>query len=268
MAETGPVDRNVMTGPFDHLTSIRGQVAIVTGGTAGIGGACTERFAREGATAIAIGRDPAKGEALIGKLRAEGHDAHFFACDCVEEDQVAETSKAILERWGRADILCNIAGGWIEAPPIEEVTNEAMHHNFDWNITSKFLITRALVPAMKANKYGRIVNMSSVAGRGAHRLAALQYSTMEAAVIGFTRRLAVELAPFGIAVNTIAPGTTLTPRAQRHSEERLAATARAIPVQRLARPDEMAHAIWYLCTPGAAFTIGAVLDSNGGNWTG
>ncbi len=257
-----------MTGPFDHLTSIRGQVAIVTGGTAGIGGACTERFAREGATAIAIGRDPAKGEALIGKLRAEGHDAHFFACDCVEEDQMAETSAAILERWGRADILCNIAGGWIEAPPIEEVTNEALHHSFDWNVTSKFLITKALVPAMKANKYGRIVNMSSSTGRRGRVAAALQYSTMEAGVLGFTRVLAMQLAPHGITVNAICPGTTLTPRAQRHSEERLAATAAAIPVQRLGTVDEQAHAIWYLCTPGAAFTTGAILDVNGGNWTG
>ena len=257
-----------MTGPFDHLTSIRGQVAIVTGGTAGIGGACTERFAREGATTIAIGRDPAKGAALVEKLRGDGHDAHFFACDCVEEDQVAEASAAILDRWGRADILCNIAGGWIEAPPIEEVTNEALHHSFDWNITSKFLITRALVPAMKANGYGRIVNMSSSTGRRGRVAAALQYSTMEAGVLGFTRVLALQLAPHGITVNAICPGTTLTPRAQRHSEERLAATARAIPVQRLGTVDEQAHAIWYLCTPGAAFTTGAILDVNGGNWTG
>jgi NAD(P)-dependent dehydrogenase (short-subunit alcohol dehydrogenase family) len=257
-----------MPGPFDHLTSIRSQVAVVTGGTAGIGGACTERFAREGATTIAIGRDPAKGEALAEKLRGDGHDAHFLACDCVNEDNVATTSAAILERWGRADILCNIAGGWIEAPPIEEVTNEALHHSFDWNITSKFLITKALVPAMKANGYGRIVNMSSSTGRRGRVAAALQYSTMEAGVLGFTRVLALQLAPHGITVNAICPGTTLTPRAQRHSAERLAATARAIPVQRLGTVDEQAHAIWYLCTPGAAFTTGAILDVNGGNWTG
>ena len=87
-------------------------------------------------------------------------------------------------------------------------------------------------------------------------------------MLGFTRVLALQLAPHGITVNAICPGTTLTPRAQRHSEERLAATARAIPVQRLGTVDEQAHAIWYLCTPGAAFTTGAILDVNGGNWTG
>ena len=257
-----------MGSQFEHLTSIKGQVAVVTGGTAGIGGACTERFAREGATAVALGRDPAKGEALIAKLRGEGRDAHFFACDCVDEDQVKATSAHILARWGRADILCNIAGGWFEAPPIEDVTNEALHHSFGWNVTAKFLITKELVPAMKANGYGRIVNMSSTTARRGRVNTALQYSTMETAVLGFTRVLAMQLAPHGITVNAICPGTTLTPRAQRHSEERLAATARTIPVGRLGTVDEQAHAIWYLCTPGAAFTTGAILDVNGGNWTG
>jgi NAD(P)-dependent dehydrogenase (short-subunit alcohol dehydrogenase family) len=257
-----------MSKPFEHLTSIRGQVAVITGGTAGIGGACTERFAREGATAIALGRDPAKGDALIDRLRGEGHDAHFFACDCVAEDQVKATSAAILKRWGRADILCNIAGGWIEAPPIEQITNDALHHSYDWNVTAKFLITKELVPAMKANGYGRIVMMSSSTGRRGRLAAALTYATMEAGVLGLTRALAAQLAPFGITVNAIAPGTTLTPRAQRHSEARLAATAAAIPVKRLGTVEEQAHAIWYLCTPGAAFHTGAVLDVNGGNWMG
>jgi 3-oxoacyl-[acyl-carrier protein] reductase len=257
-----------MTTSFSHLTSIRSQIAVVTGGTAGIGGATTKRFAREGATVIALGRDAAKGEALIAELRAEGGDAHFLSCDCAIEAEVDATTKVILDRWGRVDILCNIAGGWIEHPPIEEVTNAALHHSFDWNITSKLLITQRLVPGMKANKYGRIVIMSSTTGRRGRMGAALQYSTMQAGAIGLTRRLAVELAPFGIAVNCIAPGTTLTPRAKRHPPERLAATAATIPIGRLGTEDELAHAIWWLCTPGAGFTIGAVLDVNGGNWTG
>ena len=257
-----------MTRSFDHLTSIRGQVALVTGGTAGIGGACTERFAREGAVAIAIGRDPAKGARLVNRLESEGNEAYFYSCDCTQEKQVLNTSSQILERWGYVDILCNIAGGWIEAPPIEEVTTDALRHSFDWNVTSKFLITKVFISSMKARGYGRIVNMSSTTGRRGRVDAALQYSTMEAGVLGFTRALALQLAPHGISVNAIAPGTTRTPRAERHSEERLASTARSIPVQRLATVEEQAHAIWYLCTPGASYTTGAILDVNGGSWTG
>jgi 3-oxoacyl-[acyl-carrier protein] reductase len=120
---------------------------------------------------------------------------------------------------------------------------------------------------MKANKYGRIVNISSVAGRTAGA-GAIEYSTTEAAIIGMTRRLARELAPFGITMNAIAPGLVLTPRVERHPQDVLDARAKAIPVGRLGKPEEVAHAIWYFCTPGAAFTTGAVLDVNGGSWTG
>ena len=166
------------------------------------------------------------------------------------------------------DILVNTAGGFIDAPPLEEVSNADMRHNFDWNVTAKFLITRELVPVMKSNNYGRIVNISSVAGRTARNGSSIEYSTNEAAILGMTRRLAVELAPFGITINAIAPGLVLTPRVRRHPPEILAEREKSIPVGRMGKPEELAHAIWYLCTPGAAFTTGAVLDVNGGNWTG
>ena len=232
---------------MESLTSIKGQVAVVTGGTAGMGEAAALRFGAEGLEDSAYVTQPP---------------------ECADESEVKHATRTIIDNLGRVDILVNTAGGFIDAPPLEEVSNADMRHNFDWNVTAKFLITRELVPVMKSNNYGRIVNISSVAGRTARNGSSIEYSTNEAAILGMTRRLAVELAPFGITINAIAPGLVLTPRVRRHPPEILAEREKSIPVGRMGKPEELAHAIWYLCTPGAAFTTGAVLDVNGGNWTG
>lgn len=250
------------------LSSIAGQVAIVTGGTAGIGLACAERFAAEGAKVAVIARTADTGEAIAERLNDTGTEAIFIAGDCVSSDDMRAAAGTVLDKWGRADILVNCAGGFVTSSAFEDIEDDAWRAVIDWNLTSKFLLTREIVPAMKRNGYGRIVNISSLAGRTGIPFAPADYSAGTAAIIGLTRRLAVEFAPFGITTNVVASGTVRTPRAEKIGEERLSQIAKAIPVGRIGKSEEIAHGIWYLCTPGAAFTTGAVLDINGGIWTG
>ena len=250
------------------LSSVAGQIAIVTGGTAGIGLACVERFAAEGAKIAVIARTADTGKAVAERLNDSGAEVIFIAGDCVSPDDMCAAAAVILNKWGRADILVNCAGGFIASPSIEELDDDAWHEVIDWNLTAKFLLTREIVPAMKRNGYGRIVNVSSLAGRTGIPFAPIDYSAGTAAVIGLTRRLAVELAPCGITANVVASGTVRTPRAERLGEERISEIEKSIPVGRIGKPEELAHSIWYLCTPGAAFTTGAILDVNGGIWTG
>lgn len=250
------------------MASIVGQVAIVTGGTAGIGQGCVERFAAEGAKVAIVGRNRDAGERIAGELRDSGAEAMFVAGECADAADMKSVARAVEAAWGGVDILVNCAGGFLDAPDIEEISDEMWAQGLDWNINTKFLITREVVPMMKRKGYGRIVNISSVAGRTASRGASLEYATGKAAVIGLTRRLAIELAPFGITANVVAPGLVRTPRVGRHGEEKLAERAAATPVRRLGTSEELAHAILYLSTPGAGFTTGAVLDVNGGTWIG
>ena len=253
---------------MSELSSIAGHVAIVSGGTAGIGLACAERFAAQGAKVAIIARTAETGDAVAKRLNDEGAEAIFAAGDCASPEYMRAAAGTILDTWGRADILVNCAGGFVTSSAFEEIDDSAWQTVIDWNLTSKFLLTRKIIPAMKRNGYRRIVNISSLAGRTGIPFAPADYSAGTAAVCGLTRRLAVELAPFGITANVVAPGTVRSPRSERLGEERLSQIAQAIPVGRIGAADEIAHGIWYLCTPGAGFTTGAVLDINGGIWTG
>ena len=251
-----------------ELSSIAGQVAIVTGGTAGIGLACAERFAAEGAKVAIIARTVAAGEAVAERLNDNGAETIFIAGDGASAADMRAAAATVLDKWGRVDILVNCAGGFLATPAFEDIDDESWQSVIDWNLTSKFLMTREIVPAMKRTGYGRIVNISSLAARTGIPFAPADYSAATAAIIGLTRRLAVELAPFGITANVVASGTVRTPRAEKIGEVRLRQIAKTVPVGRIGKPEELAHGIWYLCTPGAAFTTGAVLDINGGIWTG
>ncbi len=251
---------------MSERSSIRGHVAIVTGAAAGIGEAVAQRFADEGAMVALVDRDAEKGQALADKLKAGGADAEFLRADVGVSGEVKGAFAETLGRWGKIDILVNCAGGFYETTSIEELKEEDWDNILSWNLKSVYLCSREAAAPMKKAGYGRIVNVSSLTARTGILETALHYGAAKAGILGFTRRLAVELAPYGITVNAVAPGVVLSPRVAEMHKDRLPEITKSIPMARAGEAAEIADGIWYFSTPGSSYTTGTTMDINGGRW--
>ena len=247
------------------MGQLDGKVAVVTGAAKGIGASIAEAFVREGARVAALDLDGAGAESLVETLRAGGGDALGFGADVTRAAEISRVVDAVLSRWNRVDVLVNNAGGFAVIRATEEISEEEWHAILASNLTSVFLCSRAILPVMKRQRYGRIVNLASVVGRGGAVRVTSHYAAAKAGVIGFTRHLALEVGGDGITVNAVAPGTTATERVLKaRTPEETRRVAEAIPVRRLGEPWEIAEAVVFLASDGAAFINGATLDVNGG----
>ena len=246
-------------------SSIKDHVAIVTGATDGIGLATAIRFADEGAKVAIMGRDPERGSAALAQVSLHG-DAIFVQGDAAQKEDIDLLFARALGTWGRLDILVNCAGGFVEVSDIEGLDEAEWEKIVEWNLTSCYLATRAAAAPMKERGYGRIVNISSISARDGLANVSLVYSAAKSAMHGFTRRLAVELAPHGITVNAVAPGVTLTKRFRLVHGERVPQIVANLPVGFGGEPEDIADAIWYFSTPGSGYVTGATIDVNGGQY--
>lgn len=241
------------------------MVVIVTGAAKGIGAAIAEACAREGARVAALDLDVAGAEAGVKALRERGADALALRCDVTRAADIAAALNAVLARWGRVDVLVNNAGGFAVIRTTEEIAEAEWDAIMASNLTSVFLFSKAVLPLMKRQRYGRIVNLASVVGRAGAVRVTSHYAAAKAGVIGFTRHLALEVGADGITVNAVAPGTTATERVLKaRTPEETARVAAAIPVRRLGEPREIADAVVFLASGAAGFINGATLDVNGG----
>ncbi len=244
---------------------LEGKVVIVTGAAKGIGAAIAEACAREGARVAALDLDGPGAEAVVKTLRGGGADALALRADVTRAAEVATAFDAVLARWGRVDVLVNNAGGFAVIRATEDIPEAEWDAIVASNLTSVFLCVKAVLPVMKRQRYGRIVNLASVVGRGGAVRVTSHYAAAKAGVIGLTRHLALEVGADGITVNAVAPGTTATQRVLKaRTPEETRRVAEAIPVRRLGEPGEIADAVVFLASDAAAFINGATLDVNGG----
>jgi len=244
---------------------LEGRVAMITGAAKGIGAAIAGALVHEGARIAALDLDAPGVEAVAAALAGRGGQALALRTDVTRSAEIDRAVEAVLGRWGRIDILVNNAGGFAVLRPTEEIAEDEWQAILASNLTSVFLCSKAVLPVMKRQGYGRIVNLASVVARGGAVRVTSHYAAAKAGVIGFTRHLALEVGAAGITVNAVAPGTTATERVLNvRTPEETRRVAEAIPVRRLGEPAEIADAVVFLVSEGAAFITGATLGVNGG----
>jgi 3-oxoacyl-[acyl-carrier protein] reductase len=240
------------------------SVAIITGAGQGIGRAIAIGFSMRDTCVVVADVNGATARMVQSEIENSGKKASAFEVDVSSESSVADMVKRTVKQFGAIDVLVNDAGIY-PAVPIEQMTTELWDRVIGTNLTGTFLCSRAAVPIMLEKKQGRIINVSSsTAFRGARN--AVHYAASKAGIIGFTKALALELAPTGITVNAVCPGLTDTAQPRGHmTDEELYSKKTRIPLDRIAQPEDIVGPVLFLASDRARQVTGQTIFVNGGD---
>ncbi len=240
------------------------KVAVVTGGASGIGQAVAGRLAAGDFSVVILDINEEGGKEVAAELQRGGKQTTFIRLDVTREIDVEKTFQKIISDHGRVDALVNVAGGSLHRHKVEEFPLDHWQAVIDVNLTSTFLCCRAVTGVMKSQKSGAIVNISSDIGFSgdASRSA---YAAAKAGIVGFSKTLALELAPFGIRANVVAPGRIATKRVRAtYSDAEWEAAAKRIPLGHAGEPEDVAEAVAFLACDSSRHMTGQTLHINGG----
>ena len=250
----------------NHQTSsifdLTGKVALVTGAARGIGFEIASQLAQTGARVVVLDVREAEAKTAAQLLCDGGYEAIGLGVDVRYKDQVLAAIQAVIDQWGRIDILINNAG-ICPLPPFPDISEAEWDLVLAVNLKGAFLCSQAVAPVMRQQQHGKIVNIASSAGQMGGLAVGLHYSASKAGVLGLTKSLARILAPV-IQVNAVSPGTTETNMIQDWDENAVANIVKQIPLKRLGQPSDVAGAVLFLVSPQATFMTGQTLSVNGG----
>lgn len=250
-----------------------GKVAVITACASGIGRATADIMAREGATIVAIDNNRERLDRSVAEITAAAGKTHGRLCNALAKDEVEPLVESIAKEFGRVDILVNAVGGSTIIPrpsaTVDELSLSEWNAVINFNLDGTFLFTHAVVPIMKRQRSGKIVNLASIAGRGRSVSSSSAYAAAKGGIIAFTKKLCYELGPYGINVNAIAPSVTLTerirPHWERRSQEDQAREIDKTPLRRVAEAADQARVICFLASSDADFVTGVTIDVTGGS---
>ncbi|MBN2240770.1 MAG: SDR family oxidoreductase [Dehalococcoidales bacterium] len=246
---------------------LKDKTAIVVGAGSGIGRATAKLLAAEGASVVAADRNIEGAENVTGEILAAGGEAFAYECNMIREEETEQLVAAAIEKYGKVDILCNIAGGSVgryirdKQSPFPTASKEEWDTQLSVNLTGCRNCTRAIIQHMMDRKYGKIVNFSSMAGvDGAPGV--VDYSAAKAGVIGFTKALAKEMSPYNIQINSVAPSGVYTERIQAFVDtmKKEKPDGPQMDLSTLAQPEEIARTVLFLVSDDTSHLKGLVVS--------